>query len=277
MFAQAVADYWNVPPIRGDVILEGSGVTIVSDPSLPDNRRVSHLVLPSGGDLFALRPEVASALTPDLAALREATTGEVPGGDATRGEVPGSGDAPGSGARLADRIAGRLEELGERFHDWEYVFYLPLQVRESLAATSAGDGIRALTADDAEAFAAFHAACSEPDREEAFVELDHWLVAGFVAPDGRIGCVASVYPWDGSRLADVGILTAPEFRGRGLGAQVVAHASRLTLAAGYEPQYRCQLSNAASRATGERAGFELFTRWRAVTGEDPAESGGAVH
>ena len=85
--------------------------------------------------------------------------------------------------------------------------------------------------------------------------------------DGRLVSAASMYPWDGSRLADLGVITLPEFRGRGLGRATVRAMSALAIDRGYEPQYRCQFDNASSVALAASAGFALFGDWDVVATE----------
>ncbi len=172
-------------------------------------------------------------------------------------------------------------DAGELFHGWDQVFYLEDRERDAIAAEQHPPHIRALTPDDARAFAAFQAANSADDLDEASVELDHWLVVGAVEPDGaggeRIVAVSSVYPWDETMLADIGILTAPDARGRGIARELVRAAARDTLARGYEPQYRCGVENAASRATGLAAGFTWWATYRVVTGEAPEDAPSPIH
>jgi hypothetical protein len=45
---------------------------------------------------------------------------------------------------------------------------------------------------DAEAFAVFSAAVPEQELDEAFVQIDHWLVFGTFV-QGRLACIASMY------------------------------------------------------------------------------------
>lgn len=245
MVRSAIGDYWNVPHARGEVLWHGNAASVAVDPLLTDKRLARHLKSPDGSEVLSLRPDIATAFHASGVAL--------------------------------DGIDVALEWLtsqGYEFADWEYVFYLNDQARAELDGAALPDGCRILNEADAELFAAFQAGISEEDLEEAFVELDHWLVVGAVTStngDGEtIMAASSVYPWDGTMLADVGIVTSPAFRGRGLARTVVRAAAIATLAKGYEPQYRCQLTNTASKATGEASGFELFATWRVVTGEEPS-------
>lgn len=116
-------------------------------------------------------------------------------------------------------------------------------------------------------FEEFTGAAPENELDEAFVELDHWLVFGTFIDD-RLACAASMYPWRGTRLADLGVITLPEFRGRGVGRVTVRAMSAEALRRGYEPQYRCQFDNTASVALARAAGFTRFGGWEVI---DPDE------
>ena len=245
MVRSAIGDYWNLPPTRGEVLWHEGVTSVAVDPLLTDKRLARHLKRPDGTEVLELRQDIADAFRASGVAL--------------------------------DGIDSALEWLasqGHEFADWEYVFYLTDHARAQFGGAALPEECRVLTEADAELFAAFQAGISEDDLDEAFVELDHWLVLGamnFTDGEGEtIMAASSVYPWDGTTLADVGIVTSPAFRGRGLARTVVRAAAIATLAKGYEPQYRCQLTNTASKATGEASGFELFATWRVVTGEAPS-------
>ena len=66
------------------------------------------------------------------------------------------------------------------------------------------------------------------------------------------------------RLADLGVITLPEFRGRGLARATVLAMAADALERGYEPQYRCQLDNAPSVALALASGFRRFGEWIVV-------------
>lgn len=74
--------------------------------------------------------------------------------------------------------------------------------------------------------------------------------------------VGSSYPFDGgAALADMGVVTHPERRGKGHARSVVYALSRGALAVGYEPQYRCQTDNTASVKLAQGSGFVSIGTW----------------
>ena len=192
------------------------------------------------------------AITPELREERSLMVLDVVGGAVEVVMTPGIAD------RLTldpDDVAGSLAAAGIALHGADLVHYFAEDARPT-----PDPSVRVLTAADADAFAAFVAANSERDLDDAWVELDHWLVAGVFEGD-RLVSAASMYPWEGSRLADLGVLTDPEFRGRGHGRRVVRGISALALERGHEPQYRCQVDNAASVALADSAGLTRFAAW----------------
>ncbi len=165
------------------------------------------------------------------------------------------------GERLAPaEVEQRIHRAGIPMHDPDRVHHLPLDVHAEVRAERPLAGVRRLTADDADLFASFVAEAPPDDLDDAFVELDHWLVAGAVR-DGRLVSVASMYPWRGTGTADLGVITLPDSRGRGLARATVRAISALALQQGYEPQYRCQLDNAASLALARGSGFRALGDW----------------
>jgi predicted GNAT family acetyltransferase len=77
-----------------------------------------------------------------------------------------------------------------------------------------------------------------------------------------------MYPWRGSDLADLGILTLPGYRGQGLGRRVIRAMSASALAEGFEPQYRCQVGNTASASLAVKPGFARFGTWSVIADGD---------
>jgi len=175
-----------------------------------------------------------------------------------------------AGATIArPALAEALAAAGVALNGADALWYLDVEEQEAVrrehASRDDADGVvvRRLTADDADLFRAFELAAPEDDLDEAFVELDHWLVVGALV-DGRLACAASAYPWSGTTLADLGVITLPEHRGRGLARRTVRALSAHALSTGHEPQYRCQLDNAASMALAASAGLQRFASWDVV-------------
>lgn len=159
------------------------------------------------------------------------------------------------------QLQQRLQQLGQRTHGADRVFYFPAAELAALAERPAPPHIRRLDPTDAVAFDVFQASASEGDLDAAWVELDHWQVFG--AFDGeQVVAAGSLYPWSlGPALADMGVLTLPGARGRGHARLLVQAMAVSAHAAGLQPQYRCQLDNTASIITAERSGLRAFGDW----------------
>lgn len=231
MFSSVVTDHW-IPERSDRAIAEGVRVVIAS--SLSEDHSVSVLKVTGGPDILVVTPERADQLS--LAAADRVDAG---------------------------RLAARIADAGITLNDPDYLFYLPLAEQAALRREPVFGGTRQLRPDDEKAFVLFAEEAPTDDMDEAFVELDHWLVFGAFV-DNRLAAAASMYPWDGTRLADLGVITLPEYRGRGLGRAVVRAISAHAIAEGHEPQYRCQLDNAPSVALAESAGFTRFGEWQVI-------------
>ncbi|WP_022918480.1 GNAT family N-acetyltransferase [Ruania albidiflava] len=230
MFSAVVTDYW-AQALHGRVLLEEGRFRLTVNPDLAPERQVGVL---STDDFtkICLHPDVAQA-----AGLSE----------------------PASGTSAED-VLDRLRAAKVELNGADYLHYLPVAAAEAVRAEADDAGVRELTGADEALFTTFTSACSADDLDEAFVELDHWLVFGVVV-EGVLVAAASAYVWDGSRLADVGVITHPERRGRGHARAVVRAISRRLLQLDYQPQYRCYHTNAASAAVALSAGMAQFGSW----------------
>lgn len=231
MFTDIVTDHWL--PARAAHVPEEEAFVVV-DPDLPDNRAVSVVRVEDGPTIVAVSAANAARIGVD--------DGET---------IP------------ADEATTRIAAAGIPLNDPDHLFYLPLEEQQAIAAETHGIHTRRLTADDAQAFADMVAAAPAHELDEAFVELDHWLVVGTFV-NTRLAAVASMYPWGATHLADLGVITLPEFRGRGLARVTVRALAAEALARGYEPQYRCQLDNAPSVALAIASGFRRFGEWTVI-------------
>lgn len=199
--------------------------TVRVNTSLPEDRRIRTVEVDGGVRLIAVSPAVAAK-----AGLLD-------------------------GQRMDDEAwAEALALAGEALAGADHVFtYAEGRVPD----VSADLDVRALTAADADAFAAFQATCTDEERDEADVELDHWAIFGVVL-DGEIVAAASAYPFDDSPVADIGVITSPLHRGAGHAAAVVRVISGHILERGLLPLYRCRLDHHASAATARSAGMTRF-------------------
>ncbi|WP_197984766.1 GNAT family N-acetyltransferase [Sphingomonas sp. CFBP 13714] len=160
-----------------------------------------------------------------------------------------------------DDLKSRLGQAGVTLHDPDYLFYLSADVH---VAADPAKAPRKLTDADRTAFEIFYNAASEQDREDAWVELDHWAVFGCF-DGGRLVCAASMNLWDDSPIADLGVLTLSDARGKRFARATVQSINRFSRQQGYEPQYRCQIDNHASVALARSCGLTLFGRWTVAT------------
>jgi len=161
-------------------------------------------------------------------------------------------------------LRSRLDGAGLELNGADLVSYLPLEAQRAVAALPPAPATQVLTAADASEFARFSADAPEDDLDEAYVELDHWVALGTFLDD-RLVAAASMYPWRDSTVADIGVITLPAYRGRGLGRRLVQAIAAEALARGHEPQYRHQTGNEASAALARSAGFARFAEWDVVT------------
>ena len=247
MFSPVVTDFWRTTFSGARTLSRGEDFTVAVDPGLSEDRRIMMLTTTGDGKVRAvLTPVVADAL-----GLAEPQ-------DPTR---------PLTEADFRRALA----DAGVSLHGADNVFYLSDGDRQAVLDEKPHDHVRQLTQADAAMFADFQSSASEQDLDDAYVELDHWAVFGAFAPN-RLVTAASMYPWANARLADIGVLTLPPFRGQGHARAVVRASSRYAAQQGYEPQYRCQLDNEASVALAKASGFTHFGTWEVVSAESSADS-----
>lgn len=142
----------------------------------------------------------------------------------------------------------------------DYIFYFPEEEKEGILSLDLPENIRPLTPNDAEHFSTFESLSTEEDLDGAFVELNHWKVYG-IFEDHQLVAATSMYPWENTKLSDIGVITLNDFRGKGYAQRVVQLISKAALEEGYEPQYRCQLDNTASVALAKKLNLSLFAKW----------------
>jgi GNAT superfamily N-acetyltransferase len=233
LFSRTVTDYW----LSGDANSNAGELgahQIVVDDTLPTDRSLM-LLEPVGrsGTLYAT--------------------------SATIQRLGLTGQTKIESQALAHAVASAQVKLNGADH----LFYLPVEEQTATRSEPGTPVTRQLREADADVFGVLCAEAPKEDLDEAFIELDHWLVFGTFVDD-RLAAVASAYPWRGTRFADLGVVTLPAYRGRGCAKATVQALSAAALEQGYEPQYRCQLDNAPSVALARSAGFQRFGTWDVI-------------
>lgn len=231
VFSRIVTDYW-LPADRDPLVSEVYAVIV--DEGLRDDLSLSLLTVQGGPRVVTVRAEAAAALS-----LAD---------DGSVDEV---------------HLHEKIQRAGYALNGPDHLFYVPVARQRRLALLPTHDDTRRLTRADLAEFERFRSIAPGDDLDDAFVDIDHWLVYGAFV-DGELAAAASAYPWQNTALADIGVITLPAFRGRGFGTRVVQAIAGDALSQGYEPQYRCQRDNEASIALATAAGFARFGDWDVV-------------
>ncbi|AKC37571.1 putative acetyltransferase [Mycolicibacterium phlei] len=227
-FSPIITDFWHGYLGRGTVLHTDDDFQLAVYPDLDEDSRLMVLKTVDGKTSVTLVPELA-----ERAGIDGAQTLSEPS------------------------YWGSLDNVGIAMHGADNLFYFTNDARDALVAEVPTGDVRQLTADDKAIFSAFESVASAEDLDNAQVELGHWAVFGSF-DNGRLVAVSSIYQWEGAAIMDLGVLTLPIFRGRGHARQLVRAVFRYACARGYEPQYRCQVDNAASSALARAAGLTLF-------------------
>lgn len=121
--------------------------------------------------------------------------------------------------------------------------------------------LRRLTRSDDEQVRLLEEAVSVEEASEAYVSVKHEMACGVFQLRGQgetpvLVTAASAYERAG--FVDPGVLTHPDFRGRGFGSAAVHALCEWAIRQKRVMQYRCDQENAASMGLARRLGFKLF-------------------
>lgn len=237
---RVVVDYWSGLMRGGEGIRTRGGLELSINPALDHHRRAMIFTWTSGRVSAAITPAIARRMPVELAALSS-----------------------------IDDLRDALTSAQVALHDPDLVWCRTGPIPPPSVAPPVV--VRQLTAQDAAAFQAFQDAATEQDKDDASVELDHWAVFG-VFDREKLVSAASIYPWGGAAIGDMGVLTLPRARGGGHARALVYAIGRHASAHGHELQYRCQHDNAASAALARSAGLGILGAWEvACAAPDPAD------
>lgn len=228
-FSEEVHSYWKAQMIQGSIIHLDEIFTLVSNPDLKEAYKVMILEMTNKHTMAVATPLVTEALK-----LRELEEYSL------------------------ELFKEAISKCKLELHAPDYIYYYPYNRVSQIVKSEDTIVIRALSPErDAEEFRAFESRCSEEDIDGAYVSLKHWQVYGAFEGDRLVGA-SSMYLWNDSKLADLGVIIEDKYRDRGIATHLVQTICADVIAQGYVPQYRCQTDHKASIALAKAAGFSLF-------------------
>jgi GNAT superfamily N-acetyltransferase len=238
-FSEEVHTYWQSQMIQGSIIHLDEVFTLVSNPTLKEMYKVMILEMTNKHTMAVATPCVVKDLK-----LKELEEYNV------------------------ETFRKAISSCKIELHTPDYIYYLPNNRVIPIKAIQDSITFRVLSIErDAEAFRAFESKCSEEDLDGAYVSLKHW--GGYGAFDGEelIGA-SSAYLWNGTRLADLGVIVSDRYRDRSIATRLVQAICMDIIDKGYVPQYRCQTDNKPSIALAEAVGFSLFGEWEVILAKE---------
>jgi predicted GNAT family acetyltransferase len=122
--------------------------------------------------------------------------------------------------------------------------------------------LRKLSGEDASAMAALHEACSAEEVEEGYVEVTHQIAFGCFQSEQL---VAASSGYERTGFLDIGVLTHPGFRKKGLGKSVVGALCAWGIEKHIIPQYRHDALNLNSQHVAESLNFKPYFKTEAFT------------
>ncbi|MHA2363963.1 MAG: GNAT family N-acetyltransferase [Candidatus Hodarchaeales archaeon] len=99
-------------------------------------------------------------------------------------------------------------------------------------------------------------ACSEEDVEESYVKIAHQPYVYGCFHNKKLASVGSGFKFAG--FMDLGIITHPDHRGKGLGKTIVSTISQKIISDNYTCMYRSNENNHGSMGTARSVGFKKF-------------------
>lgn len=209
--------------------LEQPGTTILPEPQYAGDKLIA---------LWRIGARTFAQVDPQLAdAVRRVTNG-----------------LPGGATMTADDLTRDWGDAAIQSRDAGLVHYLypPDLVPQTPPASYT---VRALTLADDGAMRTLHAACCPAEVDDGYVEVSHEIAFGCFEGEALVAA-SSGYRRTG--FMDIGVLTHPGHRRRGLGKAVVGALCAWSVAHNVINQYRCNADNVGSQATALRLGFRQF-------------------
>ena len=103
---------------------------------------------------------------------------------------------------------------------------------------------------------------SRDEQEESGISTIPMLF-GAKSEDGDVGALAGYEVWN-SKIAQMGVLAKPKYRGTGLAFAAAHAASKAAMDSELVPQWRCRIGNEPSHRLSEQLGFQKLGHQLAV-------------
>ena len=237
-FSRAIESYWHQSFHTGDLLFRSDALTVTANPDLRASRRL--MLLQTSDD------KVEAVLTPALA-----------------DKLDLSHDQQDLTVAL---LRQKLHDAQVKLHGADNLFYFPESALQALHRELPPDNVRAASRGrrggvrrvPVERIAAGPGRRLRRARPLGGVRRLRAGTSGLRRQHVSLGR---------RKIADVGVLTLPPFRGNGHARGVIRAISGHAVAQAHEPQYRCQLDNAASVALAKSSGLSLFGTWDVISSE----------
>lgn len=156
----------------------------------------------------------------------------------------------------------QLNDLDIKLYSADNLFYLSDKAADKI---SSKDYIntRLLNIDDVKLLNDFESKINDKELDEAYVKLDHYLALGYIV-NNQLLAAASVYIYRDSKIMDIGIVSDPNYRGKGIAKATVQALSKEVISRKYFIQYRCSDANMASYYLALSCGFELYGKLEVI-------------
>jgi predicted GNAT family acetyltransferase len=122
--------------------------------------------------------------------------------------------------------------------------------------------VRKLELGDADQMSGLHQACTPEEVEEGYVEVTHQITFGCFQYEEL---VAASSGYERTGFLDIGVLTHPNFRKKGLGRAVVGALCVWAIEKHIIPQYRHNALNINSQRIAESLNFKPYFKTEAFT------------
>ncbi len=122
--------------------------------------------------------------------------------------------------------------------------------------------LRQLTEADADVMSALHSANTPEDVDEGYVEVTHQIAFGCFHGE-QLVAAASGYERTG--FMDIGVLTHPEFRKKGLGKAVVGALCDWSIQHDIIVQYRHNILNTGSQNVAKSLNFQMYFKSEGIS------------